>query len=78
MSSGGIYTGPGGQKLYGDGREVDPVKPLCPKCGGSGRIAGGICNCGSGEGCTLHNATAIAMWGDKCAECHGTGRKENK
>jgi hypothetical protein len=25
---GGIYEGPGGQKLYGDGREVSPVKSL--------------------------------------------------
>jgi hypothetical protein len=28
---GGIYTGPGGQELYGDGREVNPVR-LTPRC----------------------------------------------
>ena len=33
---GGIYQGPGGQRLYGDGREGFPVHPIeefCPDCG---------------------------------------------
>ena len=28
MSTGGIYKGPGGQDLYGDGREVTPIRTL--------------------------------------------------
>ena len=40
----------------------------CAKCGGSGRMAGGDCSCGTGEGCTVHHATAIALWGPEC-EC---------
>jgi hypothetical protein len=30
MSTGGIYKGPGGQDLYGDGREVTPTRALPP------------------------------------------------
>jgi hypothetical protein len=45
----------------------------CVACKGIGRVDSGTCNCGSGEGCAQHNKTAIAMWGDRCAVCGGTG-----
>lgn len=48
----------------------------CLYCGGVGRVPSGICNCGSGEGCSVHNTTAIAMWGVICSYCNGKGMKE--
>lgn len=35
---GGIYSGPGGEKLYGDGREVEKSEPdSCPTCGSTSK-----------------------------------------
>ena len=48
----------------------------CTYCGGVGRVADDCCNCGSGEGCTAHNASAISMWGPKCPSCGGTGKQK--
>lgn len=60
-SRGGIYRGPGGQELYGNGREVHPVSmaPSCKKCNdtgidqsetdGDGRLTGCACDCPIGE-----------------------------
>ena len=53
-----------------------PDHPMTCKCHGLGfiPIAGGICNCGSGEGCTLHNNTAIFLWVER-VECPGLSMK---
>jgi len=46
----------------------------CTRCKGIGKVACGCCNCGSGEGCTLHSETAIGLWGDTCPSCNGSGK----
>jgi hypothetical protein len=46
----------------------------CPKCGGKGKTHEGFCNCGSGEGCTMHSDTALSLWGHKCDLCKGSGK----
>lgn len=57
---------------YTDSTERAVVK--CETCKGLGRLPCGRCSCGSGEGCTQHDTTAIAMWGLKCSKCQGTGK----
>lgn len=48
-------------------------KRICARCDGIGKTSDGDCNCGSGEDCTMHNASARALWGSKCTRCNGTG-----
>ena len=41
----------------------------CPTCEGVGRVPwGDTCNCGSGEGCSIHDAW---FWGKICPDCNG-------
>ncbi len=51
----------------------------CSKCGGSGREESSeSCCCGTGEGCTLHNAAARSLWLPKCSACKGSGKAEGR
>lgn len=45
-------------------------KRKCDHCGGLGKVPHGVCNCGTGEGCSQHD---VWMWGKKCPVCNGTG-----
>lgn len=49
------------------------ITKVCLNCNGLGKTKSGPCNCGSGEGCGLHNSTAISMWGPECPACKGKG-----
>ena len=53
---------------------LKPRLTVCPECKGLGRVATNSCNCGSGEGCSMHDEAAISMWGPKCKRCNGTGK----
>lgn len=46
----------------------------CFRCNGRGKIGEGFCNCGTGEGCTMHSDSALSIWGRKCEVCNGTGK----
>jgi hypothetical protein len=45
----------------------------CQQCKGIGKLPTEPCSCGSGEGCSLHDESAIALWGPTCPACKGTG-----
>ena len=56
---------------------MTPERNLCPECRGVGRLPDNptycICFTGFKEFCTVHNDTAIVMWGVPCDACNGTG-----
>lgn len=58
---------------------ASPTK-RCQRCGGVGKVQWpeARCNCGSGEGCDIHDDVAIGLWGKKCPDCNGTGRIATK
>lgn len=60
-------------KLAHGGESLTEPVP-CRHCEGKGKISSGNCNCGSGEGCTLHNDTALRIFGADCPACKGTGK----
>jgi hypothetical protein len=53
-------------------------KEKCLKCNGLGKVQweNARCNCGSGEGCDIHDEAAISLWGKICDTCKGTGLKK--
>lgn len=55
-----------------NGKQEDPWK--CDRCNGVGKISSGSCNCGSGEGCDVHDENALHLFGIKCPKCKGTGK----
>ena len=48
----------------------------CSNCNGLGKIQwkNDRCNCGSGEGCGIHDEIAIGLWGKTCDKCKGKGK----
>ena len=60
----------------GEGMKKKIRTVQCTRCDGVGKVESGWCNCGSGEGCSMHDLLAISMWGPTCLRCKGKGSIE--